>query len=78
MSPFVEKYDVGTTLYRLTIAGASSNHVASGASFPNMATLGAYLDTLESDPKAQQLVAKVTAGDSPAQQISMRIDTVIV
>jgi hypothetical protein len=74
----VQKFGTGVALGRVTIAGQLSNSIVSIAPFPDMETLGSYLDTVDSDSNAQKIIKRAYGSNAPAKQRAVRIDRVLI
>lgn len=58
----------------ITVGGEYSGAIVTSGSVPDMATLGAYMDRLETDPELQKLQAKAFgSADSPGALLGMRV-----
>jgi hypothetical protein len=76
--PFVEQHHGGGTfLYRCIAGGPYTGTIYAVTAFPSMEALGGYMDTLASDPEAQQRVARLAAPDSPVIQHGVRVDSIV-
>ncbi len=77
-APYVQQHGASTTLLRMSVAGQEVGSIVSITPFRDMATVGSYLDTIESHPSAKQSWSKLDAPDPPMRQVSMRIDAVLL
>ena len=68
---------LGVAVRRLTIAGESSGRLVTAGSMGSMAALGAYMDSLDTNPELQRIQAQALGPDGPAKLLGMAISAAI-
>ncbi len=77
-SELVQRFGTGVTLGRGTVAGELSNSFVSVTPFPDMTTVGAYLDAVETEGDPKEILKRAYGSNAPAKQRAVRIDRVFI
>lgn len=77
LSPHYAKFGGHGTVSRSIIAGPGTGNVNVRLTFPDMASLGGYLDETMTNPEIRQIIAPFISDDPPAQLVHAGIATII-
>lgn len=77
LSPHYAKFGGNGTVWRSIVAGSGTGNVNVRLAFPDMVSLGGYLDEVMANPEIRQIIAPYMSDDPPARLVHAGIATVI-